>query len=183
MPPPRASLAAPPAEAHAPSLAAIVAQEQRPLWRYLRLLGADAHEADDLLQDTFVQFATAARAAGEPRVVAAYLRGIARNLLLAARRRRRREAPDGIWMDAVDALAAADPHAFTDARITALRACLADLQGRARQAIEWHNLDGLSRRDTAERLGLADEGAKSLLTRARDALRQCIERRLRHEEP
>ena len=93
MPSTRVPTATPPPRANEPTLAAIVAQEQRPLWRYLRLLGADAHEADDLLQDTFVQFATGERTEA-PRHVGAFLRGIARNLLLAARRRQRRAEPD-----------------------------------------------------------------------------------------
>jgi DNA-directed RNA polymerase specialized sigma24 family protein len=59
------------------------------VWRYLRLLGADPHEADDLMQDTFVRLAEVL-ARGEPlQAPAAFLRGIGRNLLIGIRRRAR----------------------------------------------------------------------------------------------
>ena len=163
------------------SLVALIEAQQRPLWRYLRLLGADAHEADDLMQDTFVQFASTKRDNLQSPV--AFLRGIARNLLLAARRRQRRDVPNAHWLHAVEELAAAEPHAFEDARIDALRACIERLQGRARQAIELHHVEGLSRQQTAAQLGIGDEGVKSLLSRTRDLLRQCVEQRTETVEP
>ena len=62
MPPPLPTTAAPAAVAKAEAgvatdLPELIAAHQRPLWRYLRLLGAERHEADDLVQDTFVAFA------------------------------------------------------------------------------------------------------------------------------
>jgi len=161
------------------ALASLIERHQRMVWRYLRLLGADPHEADDRMQDTFVAFATDRRGSA-PQCLPAFLRGIARNLLFAARRRQPLTVE---WADAVDALVGSDPEAFDDRRIEALRDCLGTLQGRARLAIECHHVEGLSRRDTASRLGISDEGAKSLLSRARDVLKQCIERRIRTEQP
>lgn len=159
------------------ALAAWIRTHQHMVWRYLRLLGADPHEADDLMQDTFVCFARGQQRGEQPHSPPAFLRGIARNLLFAARRRHRRQAPTQAYGDAIDALASAEPEAFADHRIDALRACLQQLPERARQAIELHHLDGLSRRDLAARLGLGDEGAKSLLSRGRELLRQCVDRR------
>ncbi len=187
-PPPPASATTPPAPPSAakagdvrPSLLALLAEHQRPLWRYLRLLGADPDEADDLLQDTFVAFATRT---GErpPAAPGAFLRGIARNLLLTARRRSRRQPLTDEWAAAVDQFAEQQRDAFADAQVDALRDCLQRLPDRARQAVQWHHVEGLSRRDTATRLGLGDEGTKSLLQRARRLLRDCIERRDRKEE-
>ncbi|MBL8735102.1 MAG: sigma-70 family RNA polymerase sigma factor [Planctomycetes bacterium] len=165
----------------APSLTALLAEHQRPLWRYLRLLGADPDEADDLLQDTFVAFATRA---GERPLAApgAFLRGIARNLLLTARRKSRRRPPTDDWASAVDQLAEQHGDAFADTQVEALRDCLQRLPERARQAVQWHHVEGLSRRDTATRLGLGDEGTKSLLQRARRLLRDCLERHDRKEQ-
>lgn len=186
MPPPLPTTAAPPAVAKAEAevgtdLPQLIAAHQRPLWRYLRLLGADAHEADDLVQDTFVVFASRSSEAA-PEAPAAFLRGIAKNLLLAARRRARRQPPANDWAAAVDQLVARDEDAFADGQLAAVRDCLQKLPERARQAVQWHHVDGLSRRDTAERLGLGDEGTKSLLQRARELLRDCIERSRRTEE-
>lgn len=158
--------------------ASLIRAHQSMVWRYLRLCGADPHEADDLLQDTFVAFVTRAERSAEPVVPAAFLRGIARHLLLAARRRARRAPPTTDWLAAVDHLAATDSHAFADDRLPALQECLGRLAGRSRQALEWHHVDGLPRREVAARLGIGDEGAKSLLERTRELLRDCVERRL-----
>jgi RNA polymerase sigma-70 factor, ECF subfamily len=167
----------PPGAAWNLQLADWIRTHQHMVWRYLRLLGADPHEADDLMQDTFVCFARGQQRGELLHSPPAFLRGIARNLLFAARRRSRRQVPTQAYGDALDALAGADPEAFADHRIDALRQCLQQLPERARQAIELHHVDGLSRRDLAARLGLGDEGAKSLLSRARDLLRQCVDRR------
>ncbi len=171
--------AVPPSER---DLAALVRQHQAPLWRYLRLLGADPAEADDLVQETFVQFAL--RPAGKAAVVdlAAFLRGTARHLLLHSRRRAARQVPARDWVLAVDELAAR-PDAFADQRLTALRACLDALTGRARQAVEWHHLEGVAYPELAARLQLGAEGVKSLLARARQLLRDCIERRTAEPQP
>jgi len=170
-----------PERGDATSLPELIETHQRPLWRYLRLLGADAHEADDLVQDTFVVFASRSSEAAHA-APAGFLRGIAKNLLLAARRRDRRRPPADDWAAAVDQLAVAREDAFADHQLDALRDCLQRLPERARQAVQWHHVEGLSRRDTAARLGLGEEGTKSLLQRARELLRDCIERRRRTEE-
>ena len=58
--PPHAAPSEPPGTLGAPAtleLADWIRAHQHMVWRYLRLLGADPHEADDLMQDTFVCFA------------------------------------------------------------------------------------------------------------------------------
>lgn len=162
----------------ASDLATLIRTHQGMVWRYLRLCGADVHEADDLLQDTFLAFFTRHSQSDELACPAAFLRGIARHLLLASRRRARRAPPTADWLAAVDQLAAADPHAFLDTRLPALQDCLGRLSDRARQALEWHHVEGVPRREVGARLGLGDEGAKSLLERTRDLLRDCVRRRL-----
>lgn len=163
--------------------AALVHAHQGMVWRYLRLCGADPHEADDLMQDTFVAFLTGSRLLAELASPEGFLRGIARHLLLAARRRSRCAPPTADWLAAVDHLAAADPHAFADERLPALQACLERLAPRARQALAWHHVEGMPRREVAARLELGDEGAKSLLERTRELLRDCVARRLTSESP
>src|SRR5690606_23645246 len=64
-----------------------------------------------------------------------------------------------------------------DARVAALRACLPTLPPRSRLALQLYYRDGLSRREVARRLGLGEEGAKSLLARAKAALKVCVQRR------
>jgi len=157
--------------------AALVQAHQRMVWRYLRLLGADAHEADDLMQDAFV--VAAERLLSGERIVdvAAYLRGTARNLLLGARRRARREPPTVQWLEEVDEYLREHAEALEDQRLDALRACVQRLNGRMRDAVQWHHVDGASCEDVAQRLGIGANGIKSLLSRARKALRDCVQRR------
>ena len=157
-------------------LAALVARHQAMVWRYLRLLGADAHEADDLMQDAFVRVAEALQAGERLRDAGAYARGVARNLLLAARRRARRRPLPVDWLDAVDRYVAERPAALEADRLDTLRRCVERLRGRARDAVRWRHFDGLSERETGARLGLGLEGVRSLLKRTRAVLRRCVDR-------
>lgn len=161
--------------------AALVQAHQAMVWRYLRLLGADAHEADDLMQDAFV-IAAERLLSGERIVdVAAYLRGTARNLLLGARRKSRREPPTVTWLEEVDEYLRDDADALEDERIELLRGCVDRLTGRMQDAVRWHHLEGASCGDVAQRLGIGANGIKSLLSRARQALRACVQRRMDKE--
>ncbi|MCA8973896.1 MAG: sigma-70 family RNA polymerase sigma factor [Planctomycetes bacterium] len=166
----------------ATDLAALVVRHQGMIWRYLRLLGADAHEADDLMQETFLRVARMLRGGEEPAAPAAFLRGVARNLLIGVRRRDHRRPLTSQWFDAVEQFAAAEPLAFEDGRVEVLRQCVQRLRGRVRQAVEWHHLEGVPRDEVAARLGIGPHGLKSLLGRARDALRECVNRMERKEQ-
>ena len=165
----------PPTPADAP-LAGLIDTHQHAVWRYLRLLGADADEADDLMQEAFLAVDAALRRGTELRDAGAVVRGAARNLLLATRRKARREPIAQQWADAVDAFVTTAPEALEDARLERLRRCLAQLGGRAREAGQLHHCDGVSLDETARLMELGLEGARSLLARARRALRDCIER-------
>ncbi len=162
----------------ASGLAALIVAHQAMVWRYLRMLGADPDEADDLMQDTFLRAAEGVQRGEELLAPAAFLRAVARNLLIGARRRARRRPPNVEWIEAVDSLVAKQPDAFDDRRIVALSHCVERLQGRMRQAVEWHHIDGQPCQAMAQRLGIGLQGVKSLLSRAREILRQCIEQRI-----
>ena len=163
-------------------LGQLVVLYQSQIWRYLRLLGADAHEADDLMQETFVCLDGRLKQGERVLKPAAFLRGVARNLLLGAWRRDRRRPPTVPWLHAVEEFVTQQPEAMADGRIDALRVCVQRLQGRARQAVQWHHLDGVPREEVAVRLGLGMNGLKSLLSRAREALRECVRRTERKEK-
>lgn len=162
-------------------LADLVREHQAGVWRYLRYLGAGPPEADDLTQETFL---TIARAPFEERCskqTAAYLRTVAGNHLRMLRRRQKREgecvsleAAEAVWAEA-----AGDDGLET--YLDALRECLAGLDGQARQAVDLHYKENVSREQMAERLDMKPEGVKTLLRRTRQVLRECIERRLRSE--
>lgn len=165
-------------------LATLVRSHQAGIWRYLRFLGAERTEADDLTQETFLAFTKAHFIERGPPQTAGYLRTIARNQLLAHRRRQQceistvaLEAADSVWA------AATGPDGLLDGYLDALRDCLGELEGRPRQAIDLHYRDSVGREAIAAELQMKPDGVKSLLHRTRDLLRQCIERKLQPHEP
>jgi RNA polymerase sigma-70 factor, ECF subfamily len=153
----------------------LVREHQAEVWRYLRYLGATTELADDLTQEAFLQLL---RTPFRDRSVAqtrTWLRTVARNAWVRSFRRPPFALAD---LDAIEAtwdgFAREDGGAESLAR---LRACVAELAGRARDAVRWHYEERCSRAAIAARLGIGEDGVKSLLRRARDVLRACLARR------
>lgn len=168
-----------PPPAVADQLALLVSRHQATVWRYVRYLGATATEADDLVQETFLAVFRSDFIHESDRQTAGYLRTTVRNRLLMLRRKQSRQpsevellAADEVWADTLGD-GPADPY------LEALDGCLEHLDGRARQAIDLQYTDRLSREEIASRLEMKPEGVKTLLRRTRDALRDCIERKLK----
>src|SRR3954466_8465980 len=129
-------------------LASLVRQHQAGVWRYVRFLGADTTEADDLTQETFLALAKAEFVERDDRQTAGYLRVVARNQLLALRRKQNREvgtveleAADSVWA------AAAGSDGSLASYLDALRECLEKLEDRCRKAIDLQYRDGAGRED------------------------------------
>jgi RNA polymerase sigma-70 factor (ECF subfamily) len=160
-------------------LASLVHEHQAGVWRYLRFLGADRMEADDLVQETFLAFVRAEFVERDSRQTAGYLRTVARNQLLALRRRQHceistveLEAADSVWA------AAAGPDGSLNNYLDALRDCVSELEGRPRNAIDLHYRDGATREAIAAKLDMQPDGVKTLLRRTRGLLRECVERKI-----
>jgi len=147
------------------------------LWRYVRSLGADATTAEDVLHDALVVALEREIDDRGDAAVASFLRETARHLLLRRRRDDRRRSQ--LLIERADTLWHADC-ADDDgvAWAAALTACLEALQPKARQAVRWSYEEGRSRADIARRLEMRQNGVKTLLQRARSALRTCVERRM-----
>ncbi len=163
-------------------LAALVQAHQAGVWRYLRFLGCEPAEADDLVQETFLAVLRDGFEERSEAQTAAYLRTVARNRLLMARRRQRSrpmavdlEAAEAVWAETVGEDGLSD-------YLVALGECLKKaVTPRVRRALDLHYRDRASRADIAEQLGMAVEGVKTLLRRARSALRDCVERKIGRE--
>lgn len=158
---------------------AAIARHLRMLWRYLRMHGASAVEAEDLAQEAFVVALQKDAARLEPAATAAFLRRTARFLFLRLRRGGR-AAID--LADAVDLLWARDCEADGgDGLLLALRQCVGALSERARRGLELSYGLGADaargRSDVATELGMTENGVKTLLQRARQQLRECLQRR------
>lgn len=156
-----------------PPLAPPPAREPRAaVWRYLRALGADAGEADDLAQETMLLACERGAAPATP-----FLLGVARNLWLRSRRfwQRRREREVAAAVDELWQHAAADDDG--DELVAALRDCLDTLQPRARRALDLHYRDGLPWSEVSRQIGMQPNGTKTLAQRARQLLRACIDKK------
>lgn len=156
----------------------LVREHQTGVWRYLRVLGCPAAEADDLTQETFLAVLTKPFHDYNRQATAAYLRQVARNLFISSRRR----AVATAELD--EAEAAWLRWAVKDdgqELLSTLRHCLQKLTDRARQALDLRFGRQASRTEIAATVGLSEDGAKNLMQRAKQQLRECIERTLAAE--
>jgi RNA polymerase sigma-70 factor (ECF subfamily) len=82
------------------------------------------------------------------------------------------EAADSVWA------AAAGSDGSLANYLDALRDCVDQLEGRARQAVDLQYRDHAGREAIASQLGMQADGVKTLLRRTRQILRECIERKI-----
>lgn len=155
----------------------LVRRHLRQVWRFLRLLGCEPEEADDLTQETFVVALSKGTGDRDARQVAAFLRRTARHLFLRSREQRGRRAR---------LLAAAAERLFeracgddgADAGVAALRDCVAELGERPRRIVRLFYGEGRSRAAVAAALDMQETGVKTALQRLRDSLRECMRRKM-----
>ncbi len=158
--------------------AEIIRTHQAGVWRYLRFLGADEAQADDLTQETFVSVLVKPFDYRGRNETSAYLRTVARNFFLMSARKTKRV----VALDEIDAREEAfsrndgddDGEGYRDA----LRRCMAGLPERARTALEMQYTDEAGRSTIAGALDMNKESLKTMLRRVKEALRDCIEKRL-----
>jgi RNA polymerase sigma-70 factor (ECF subfamily) len=153
----------------------LVREHQAEVWRYLRYLGASTELADDLTQDAFLQLLRTPFRDRSFAQTRSWLRTVARNAWVRSFRRPPFALAD---LDAIEATwdgFARDDGG--DASLARLRACVEELTGRARDAVRWHYEERCTRETIAGRLGIGEDGVKSLLRRTRDLLRTCLARR------
>jgi RNA polymerase sigma-70 factor (ECF subfamily) len=155
--------------------AAALAPHAAMLRRYLFVLGARADRIDDLVQEVFVLALQQPFEDRGPRPAGAFLRGVAKNMLLRERRsaasRREVELADEVWRQQCRTGDGGE-------RVDALRACVDRLPEKSRVLLRRTYADGAGRGELAAELGMAPDGVKTALRRLRDALRTCVERRL-----
>ena len=159
----------------------LVRKQQAGVWRYLRFLGCAVAAADDLTQETFLILLRAEPEDRGPSMTAAWLRGVARNLV----REQRRKLRDGLErLEDHEIELAYERYARRDdgnAYHSALALCMEQLGPTERQALVLRYRDGASRESIADTLSIGGEGAKSVLRRAKNKLRLCIQGRLGDE--
>jgi RNA polymerase sigma-70 factor (ECF subfamily) len=158
--------------------ARLVAAHQAGVWRYLRALGCESALADDLTQETFLAVLQVPFHEINPAATAAYLRRTAHNLFVSNLRRSHRitstdeiESLDRTWTRW-----AGDDNG--EWLLDALQDCLRGLGPKARVALELRFRERETRAGIAAALKMTEDGAKNLLQRAKQKLRECIEGKL-----
>ena len=160
--------------------AQLIADHQVGVWRYLRALGCESNEAEDLTQETFLAVLRKPFEYIGEAAAASYLRKVAYHRFVSARRRTNKvvltdelELIDENW----NAWLQDRQNDASDA-VDSLRECLQKLTERALWALEMRFRDKLPRAEIAENLGITEHGAKNLMQRAKQKLRECIEGKL-----
>lgn len=159
----------------------LIENHQAGVWRYLRALGCDGALAEDLTQDTFLAVLQKPFQDYNAAATAAYLRRVAYNLFISHQRR----SGKVIAVENVEDLEVQFAEWATDdngeTALEALRGCLEQLGERARWALEMRFRDEQSRGSIAEALEISEHGAKNLMQRAKQQLRDCVERKIKHD--
>jgi RNA polymerase sigma-70 factor (ECF subfamily) len=144
------------------------------------MLGCDDSTADDLTQETFLRVLRREDfVQHNDSATAGYLRRTAYNLLVSRHRKLRRfqtvgepELLDESW----DRWAGKDLSG--DSAVEALEKCFNKLTERAQIALRMRFDSNASRVEIGEALGITDHGARNLMQRAKQQLRNCVEEKL-----
>ena len=134
-----------------------------------RLLGHDAHAAEDAAQESLLKLHAAARRDGRPLSVRPWLTVVARNTCVDEQRRRRPDLPGELPERAAPG---DDPFAFD----AALAEAWGRLSGRHREVLYLREVLGFSYKEIGAVMDLTMSATETLVFRARAALRREYER-------
>jgi RNA polymerase sigma-70 factor (ECF subfamily) len=156
----------------------IVLEHQDAVRRYVARLAPDAVTADDVAQEVFL---AALRSLDriDPRLgIRGYLLGVARNQVRSAWRARLRgpELPGDTVFAALSSAPDAGPP--TDGRLPLLEDCLRRLPARMLEVVTRHYRNEQHCDEIAGHLGTRPGNVRSILTRARQSLRECLKAKL-----
>jgi len=152
-------------------------QAQPVVASYVSALEPDFHRAEDILQDVAVTLLKKHGNYDRSRPFLPWAMGIASRVVL---QNRRTEARSRLRFDGglAEAISAAYQEMLPELReqSAALRTCLRRLKGRAREVICLRYRDALKPGEIGRRLGLPAVNVRVILSRARTALHECLQR-------
>jgi RNA polymerase sigma-70 factor (ECF subfamily) len=159
----------------APNTLAIFLTHRRGLIDYASRIVGDHARAEDVVQEAYLRFDTAATTNifDDP---VRYLYRVVRNLALDGRRRQTREAAfvvapsSDVAEHAVDTRPTPEAEAAGRSDIMALKAAIGELPERTRQALDLHRFQGKTLKQVAETMGVSVGTAHALIV---DGLEHC----------
>ena len=164
---------------------AILEQNRHWLLAYFLAATGDAHRSEDLVQDVFTAAIKNAEKFDPSRSFGAWLRGIARNLLLMTFRESKSRVLSldpavlaRLDESAAHAEAAHSVPGYADLRQQILRDCLKSIPDRGRKVLGLKYGEGKLSRDIARETGMQVGAVDMLLSRLRRALQECVSRKL-----
>ncbi len=165
------------------AFAALVERHYRAIRGFLRARLLVASETDDLAQEVFLRFFESRARFDTTALVRPWLLGIARNLLREHIRQTKRRREVG-WTEFCLELETVLPGVAEpqDDALLWLPGCLAELGPSAAEAIDYHYRAGQRLVEIAATLRRSEGAVKLLLHRARQALRDCLQRKRRETE-
>ncbi|NUQ35632.1 MAG: sigma-70 family RNA polymerase sigma factor [Planctomycetaceae bacterium] len=164
--------------AESADIESLMRSHQADVWWYLRLLGCEPNEADDLTQETFIELLRSHFVWQGDAETIRFLRTVARRRYSRWREKlgAQRDMSD---VDGVDvAWDAFNENATRTEQLIALDRCLETLDQRSRRALVLQFDKGLEREAIAKALGVTAINIKAILQRAKAALKECMQRRI-----
>lgn len=162
----------------------ILAREhEQMLWAYLRSVVYDQHAAEDLYQEALLVAWNRLPDYDRERPFGAWLRGIARNLVLAYIRKHGRSKVMLVDEQALDGIASRYEELETlipgdwEGKLEALRRCMAALGKHDLEVVQRHYQGAQDCQQIATGTGIGLEAVKKRLQRARASLAACVKRR------
>jgi RNA polymerase sigma-70 factor (ECF subfamily) len=162
----------------------LIVQHQSAVYAYLRARLLQHSDAEDLTQEVFLRFYTARARFDATQLIRPWLLGIARNLLREHSRKTRR-CRQTAWTELcleLEELLKCEPRESPDDVIGWLPECMTGLGESARQAIDMHYTSNLRLAEIGAQLKRSEGAVKLLVFRARQALKRCLDKKIRSDE-
>lgn len=160
----------------------VVSEHQNAVFCFLFSIVRDRQRAEDLTQETFLVLVKKIDGIDTSRPILPWLLTTARNLALNARRKDFKERRLFVEGDAIQAfwegLGRNDLGRAWQDTLEALRACRDALPAPQKDVVDLFYSEGIDCQTIGDRLGTAAAAVYNRLTRARNALRQCLNRKL-----
>ena len=153
---------------------------------FVRSLGVDPLWVDDVAQEAFIVAYNRLEEFDHSRDFGAWLRGIARNLVINERRkdaRRKRIISDNLTEVLIASSSASDEEDdemgdLALVRLNALKECVKGLPEKSLKLLKSRYEDDNSAQDIAEEFSMNPPAVRKALERMRTALRECMEEKM-----